>query len=200
MYRIKLKNKSSGEIIVAWEFYDKQIKNWAYSLDLYQKERLDINDYEALQEEERYNDKLPFTLFGIECGKGWFSLIEPIINYIDGYNKDKENPDEQIEILQIKEKYGTLRIYTSFGNDELFRMIDEAERESEHVCEFCGSRENIGETQGYYMTCCRSCVKEMAIEGKRSYKWLDFKDNKIYWIYPDKDDEFIEVFDEKELP
>ena len=200
MDRIKLKNKSSGEVVLAWEFYDKKIKDWVYSLDLYQKEKIDINSYETIKDKDRNTEKLPFTLFGIECGKGWFPLIEPIINYIDKYNKDKENPDEQIQILQIKEKFGSLRFYTSFGNDELFRMIDEAEKESESVCEFCGSRVNVGETQGYYMTCCRKCVKEMAIEYKHSYRWLDFSTNKIYWIHPDEDDEFIEYFNENELP
>ena len=31
--------------------------------------------------------KTPWELFGVECGEGWFSLIEPILQYIQSYNK-----------------------------------------------------------------------------------------------------------------
>ena len=46
--------------------------------------------------------KEPYELFGIECGEGWKKLYQPIIDYIDEYNKDKEGVDK-IEIYQIKE-------------------------------------------------------------------------------------------------
>ena len=68
----------------------------------------------------------PIELFGIECGKGWYKLIEPIIKYIEEYNQDKKEEDK-IKIIQIKEKFGELRFYTNFGTEELHKMIEEAE-------------------------------------------------------------------------
>lgn len=80
--------------------------------------------------------KCCYELFGIECGKGWKKLYQPIIDYIDEYNKEHE--DKPIKIHQIKEKYGQLRFYTNFYTEELEKMIDKAEEESEHTCEYCG--------------------------------------------------------------
>ena len=37
-----------------------------------------------------------------------------------------------------------MNIYTNFGNDELYKLIDEAEDKSLTVCEDCGSEENVG--------------------------------------------------------
>ena len=80
--------------------------------------------------------KWPYELFGIECGDGWKKLYEPILRYIENYNKNTEyNP---IIVRQIKEKFGSLRIYLSHYTNELREMIDKAEDESEYVCETCG--------------------------------------------------------------
>ena len=69
--------------------------------------------------------KWPYELFGIECGDGWKQLYQPIIDYIDEYNKTHN--DKPIEIHQIKEKFGGLCFYTNFKTDELRSMIEDAE-------------------------------------------------------------------------
>ena len=43
--------------------------------------------------------KTPWELFGVECGEGWFPLIEPILQYIQSYNKDKAE-EYQIVVYQ----------------------------------------------------------------------------------------------------
>ena len=110
----------------------------------------------------------PYELFGIECGKGWMSLIQPILDYIKEYNA-KVSTDEKIEILQIKEKMGTLRIYLDNAPEELLKMVDDAERDSGNICELCGSRENVGKTSGYIMTMCYECVRKKVKDGQRGY-------------------------------
>lgn len=99
----------------------------------------------------------PYELFGIECGKGWNKLIIPILDYIDLYNSGH---DDKIEILQIKEKFGGLRIYTSFSTPELDQLIDDAEEQSFKTCEYCGSTENVSQTTGWIKTLCRKCMRE----------------------------------------
>lgn len=130
----------------------------------------------------------PIELFGIECGKGWHKLIEPIIEYINDYNKDK-NEEEQIHILQIKEKFGQLRFYTNFSTKELHDMINKAEEKSYDVCETCGSEQYVGSTtQGWIRTICIDCiVKELLDENSyiKLQKWYNHEDKELYEISSD---------------
>ena len=122
-------------------------------------------------EKKKYD--LPIELFGIECGEGWKCLYEPIIEWIEKYNINKDK-EQQIEIHQIKEKFGGLRFYCNFYTDELIEMIRNAEKESFRVCEFCGTKENVGHTvSGWYTTCCENCITEMSLKNKREYRWQD---------------------------
>ena len=85
----------------------------------------------------------PFEIFGVECHKGWFDILKPIFSYVQEYNKDKKE-EEQIKFLQIKEKWGSLDIYTNFSTFKLTKLIEEAQEKADHTCEECGSTENIG--------------------------------------------------------
>ena len=126
-------------------------------------------------EKKRYD--LPFDLFGAECGKGWKCLYVPIIEWIKNYNVNKDK-EQQIEIHQIKEKFGGLRFYCNFYTDELKEMIRNAEQESFRVCEFCGTKENVGHTiSGWYTTCCEKCITEMSIKNKKEYRWQDINNS-----------------------
>lgn len=73
--------------------------------------------------------KRPYELFHIECGEGWYGLIEPLI---------KECIEKGYVIGQIKEKYGGLRFYVDNCPDEFRDRLDEAEAQSYHICDECG--------------------------------------------------------------
>lgn len=135
----------------------------------------------------------PFELFGIECHKGWYDLLTPVFEYVENYNKDKKD-EEQIKFLQIKEKWGGLNIYTNFGNDELFKLIDKAEEESYNVCEECGSRNDVGMREsGWMTTMCLECIKKEVKERDYPQTWKRNLDNKLYFIQPDGTMEEIEL-------
>ena len=126
-------------------------------------------------EKKKYD--LPFDLFGAECGEGWKCLYEPIIKWIEKYNINKDK-EQQIEIHQIKEKFGGLRFYCNFYTDELIEMIRNAEQESFRVCEFCGTKENVGHTiSGWYTTCCEKCVIDLSVKNKKEYRWQDINNS-----------------------
>ena len=130
------------------------------------------------------NKEYPFALFGIECSDGWLGIIQPILDYIEEYNIDKAE-DYQIKILQIKEKWGGLRIYTNFETLELKQMIRDAESESYKTCEICGTNLNVGHTVGGWITtCCENCVKKMVSKRNVLYKWRpnEPKENNIRHI------------------
>ena len=44
-----------------------------------------------------------------ECGKGWWPMIEKVVAAIDSFNA--AHPDSPVEVTQIKQKFGGLRIY-----------------------------------------------------------------------------------------
>lgn len=73
--------------------------------------------------------KMPFDLFGIECGPGWSSLYKPLM---------ERCKEEGVEIHQIKEKFGGLRFYTGPCSEELMSAVDRAEAKSYEICEECG--------------------------------------------------------------
>jgi hypothetical protein len=98
-------------------------------------------------------------------GKGWFKLVKPVLEAVDKYNRDfKENiyNDNKIKIVDIKEKFGGLRIYLSYYLPELEILIDKVEELSYKTCEGCGTMNNviIEQTNGWYKTLCDSCRKK----------------------------------------
>ena len=107
------------------------------------------------KKEETNEPKMPFELFGIECGPGWNRLVYPILAEVDLYNRT--HTEGKATITQIKEKYGTLNI-NGFFPDKIQKMVDKAENKSEKTCEECGSTKHIGHTVGYITTICKECA------------------------------------------
>jgi long-subunit acyl-CoA synthetase (AMP-forming) len=114
---------------------------------------------ELLNQEEMV---LPIQ-FGFECGDGWYMLLEQLLHSIE-WHLDPEHswPKKEripLHIQQIKEKFGGLRFYYS-GGDELIRgMVNFAESLSYHICEHCGSTNNVSQTEGWITTLCEDCIK-----------------------------------------
>lgn len=138
--------------------------------------------------------KTCYELFGVECGEGWYSLLKPIFNYIDEYNKDK-NEEDKIVPLQIKEKFGELRFYANFYTKELEELISQAEYEASQTCEICGSKNDIGFTIGWITTCCKDCVLKMVKNSHYPKRWHSIKDKCNYWVHDDGRFEKIESKD-----
>ena len=126
--------------------------------------------------EENNELKESFELFGVECDKGWYDIIKPLFDYIEEYNK--ENPDNEIKVLQVKEKFGELRFYVSHGDETLYKMIDKAENESLKTCEHCGSKDNVIHTDRWIWTVCKNCLQKSV---KRSYRPVTFWENNKHY-------------------
>ncbi len=87
------------------------------------------------------------SLFGIECGDGWYDLLnslsEKIYPLLSG----------DMYVCQVKEKYGTLRYYMNASTDEIELLIREAEHRSAVTCEFCGKPGTLQGDHWVYTAC-----------------------------------------------
>lgn len=91
---------------------------------------------------------------------------QPNPGYVEGsvYNPDDITTHKSIEIkpnqvtcIQMKEKYGGLRFYASNADETVEGMIDMAEYICNNICQSCGTRENLGITNGWISICCKEC-------------------------------------------
>jgi hypothetical protein len=77
------------------------------------------------------------------------------------------------KFTQIKEKFGGLCLYTLY----YLPIINAIEDASYHRCEFCGTNQNIGRTQGWVKTCCESCAKTYCENRGKGLTWKKLKVN-----------------------
>ena len=105
--------------------------------------------------------------FGFECDDGWFNLLYSAFTEIEDYflNSFGRIPD-YFYIVQVKEKWGGLRIYVSSAPQAVHDIIDKAEEQSFKTCEKCGA---VGECfhrdmLPYVRTLCDKCLDEYVEE------------------------------------
>ena len=98
--------------------------------------------------------------WGFEHGDGWYNIINALCDnmqsHIDWSHKqhawdlkwNQEHPDEQrpvrepvaqVVVIQVKEKFGSLRFYYQGGDDTISGMVRMAESMSAVMCEQCGA-------------------------------------------------------------
>lgn len=111
--------------------------------------------------------------WGIQCGSGWYDLIDLLCShiqeYIDSGNASREHLEKvgladkfkaipQIEAVQVKEKFGGLRFYISHNDEYCRGLIHMAESMSLRICEYCGKPGEIKKGGGYWIrTLCDPC-------------------------------------------
>ena len=79
--------------------------------------------------------------WGFECGEGWFNILDQLMGNIQHHIdwKVKQGQDiAQVEVNQIKEKFGGLRFYYQGGDDQIHGMVQMAESFAGTLCEDCG--------------------------------------------------------------
>lgn len=83
--------------------------------------------------------------------KGWHPLLDELFTDLIsmGWNK---------ELFQVKEKFGSLRMYINESTDEMSARISKAEKDSQSICECCGKPGKLI-TKGWMQTLCEGCEK-----------------------------------------
>jgi len=96
--------------------------------------------------------------FGFEVGRGWLPLVYETLDKIQAI-VDGDKLD--LEITQVKEKYGELRIYTTGYTEKIDDIIQEAADKSVTVCDQCGKEGKLVQVRGWWMTRCEECLRNM---------------------------------------
>ncbi|WP_236166337.1 hypothetical protein [Pseudomonas juntendi] len=89
--------------------------------------------------------------FTFECTNGWFDLIAANLKLVERY---AELERLKVEITQVKEKFGLLRVYHRGGDDVVDRLLDIAELVSAGICEICGAQGSVAEHKGWLRARC----------------------------------------------
>lgn len=98
--------------------------------------------------------------WGIECGDGWYLILERLCQEIRGRVVKHHAP--QVKFTQIKEKFGELRIYYSGCDKHVDELIDLAVIASKSVCEMCGAQGASQRTcHGWIKTLCTDCLNSI---------------------------------------
>lgn len=95
--------------------------------------------------------------FGFECDDGWYGILDHAFGRMVATGED-------CKLLQVKEKFGTLRIYTAqWDGEKVEAIIEEAERDSAMTCEVCGDHGKVRGT-GWMKTLCEKHRVELGYE------------------------------------
>lgn len=89
--------------------------------------------------------------FGFECHDGWADLLEGTFRFVQSY---AGQTGLEVGIVQVKEKFGELRIYQRGGDATVDMALDITELVSGFVCEICGSEGENTERHGWFRARC----------------------------------------------
>lgn len=76
---------------------------------------------------------------------GWTAIVAPLLAMAE---------KEGASVMQIKEKFGSLRFYVDGASDTLLKAIIEAEGLSAITCQQCGKPGTLREKNGWLRTLC----------------------------------------------
>lgn len=103
------------------------------------------------------HDDTQLRCWVLDCGRGWFDLIDCMLDEIEDVDINKK-----VYLTQVKEKYGSLRVYFVVDDsNELFDKVNDIVGKYEElsfiVCEECGASKAELRNHGWYKTLCDKC-------------------------------------------
>ena len=103
-------------------------------------------------------------------GQGWFEILWNLCVSLEGIARTRiADGHAPVRVVQVKEKYGSLRFYVDGGCSEIHDLIDAAETASESTCEACGKPGNILCIREWYQTLCPYHELESRLSSRSSF-------------------------------
>lgn len=129
---------------------------------------------------------LPMTetcmCWGFDVGPGWYELIHDLCVKLQTIERSS---GLEIQALQVKEKFGTLRFYFHVGlgegivldepvvkiwSDIVFDLVNNAESKSAYTCETCGEWAKVRDDYGWLRTLCSEHYNEFLEKRQKDNK------------------------------
>lgn len=110
----------------------------------------------------RVNGDIQQTLMplGFQHGDGWFPILFKLCDELEPLVVDWErNSGRSFVVLEVKEKFGSLRFYANADDDLIQQRIEAATLESLSICEVCGRPGRLRQ-EGHISTLCDSCAQQ----------------------------------------
>ena len=124
---------------------------------------------DRIQELDRFHRLYPHLFIrkiGLECGAGWFALLDELFVVLErcivegietGQWQDRSDAGHTHPwpyALQVKEKFGGLRVHLSQWSQAMRAAIDEARVCADVTCDQCADRGGLRRLGGYMCTRC----------------------------------------------
>lgn len=131
-----------------------------------------INQRERESWEQKIRQRYPSLLSKLSCfetNPGWNNLLEDMLEEISCREKilietnKFQNEYDKIYIVQVKQKFGELRVYYDGLNDTVVNsIIEKTELIADTVCENCCSTKEVTKRyiRGWVCTLCSNCKDE----------------------------------------
>lgn len=102
---------------------------------------------------------------GCSVGGGWNGIVSKASAALAALGPvDTGDPviDGRLAVIQVKEKFGGLRIYLNFDTEETDAIVKAAAEEAARTCEFCGNPGELYTKRGWFTTLCKECNEDGA--------------------------------------
>lgn len=130
------------------------------------------------------DDRGPIDAWGIECGDGWYSIIDRLAAACEAEiaglaKRPGVAREEWPRAVQIKEKFGTLRFCVAgeaLLSDALCIQIGQAELDSAGVCEQCGQPGALRQKPGIWIhVACDACEVDIKQRSEQEFDPDEYK-------------------------
>lgn len=101
---------------------------------------------------------------GFTCEDGWKEIIWELLSEIESLSLEAFCA-EPLQVEQVKEKFGELRVYTNWSTPAIEAAIEAAQERSRRTCELCGQPGTRFVSGGWWATRCVNCMPEEVKEG-----------------------------------
>lgn len=122
-----------------------------------------VKKYPWLIPRNDWTGKIPsdYDYSYIEWGwtKGWDKAFGDMFMEELGQAINEAGLKNTYRILQIKEKYGQMRLYDNGGTDKINQIIDKYSHLSENICVGCGKPDVPMINDGWYSPWCYDCFR-----------------------------------------